>query len=506
MDRFLVRKDVYEELEKAMRDRSHLVAKKVTDKNGHQRTVFVRGTVEQKEQKQKKVEEPAEKKERSSKMLKDDIRHGKYDKYIRVMNRDENDSDLFDSKHLKRLYEIINKDGNSENVDIESVEEELYERENALNNGAKSPYFSNEDRDSAKKELSEEPAEKKSAKPKYSEGDTVNLDGAKGDFKVQSIDKDGAYHVVSADGKKGYKVSENHITGNKDNTENKKEVEFEKKNNASKSEEIARKNDAENNVNDAIKLTDAEKKEIMETLNDPELQNYIKKYGYNEPTTIGNLILNNLSSIGKKDLFNKIRQQEWDYKDANNKHGNTFNSDYAKEAMYQLYQEYKNNPKKSEKKDYSTMTKNELLDAYNSTKDMDERDKIMAAYDKADKKESKTDLAGAEDKKMYDAYQQMADDEDKAFYESEKKEQYRNQLKEIKKNNPVEYMRFMDQANKDYQQYKDARDKADIVARSPMFASFPGYSTAKKEVEKWENKYPDFKEHADKNMAYYKFD
>lgn len=80
--------------------------------------------------------------------------------------------------------------------------------------------------------------------------------------------------------------------------------------------------------------------------------------------------------------------------------------------------------------DYSKMSKDELIAAYNKTKDMDERDKIMAAFENADKQndgkssEKKTepkDLAGAEDKDMYNAYQKMADDEDKAFYESEAK-------------------------------------------------------------------------------------
>ena len=112
MDRYLVRKDVYNEIVKAMRDRSHLTEKKITDKNGHQRTVWVRAGEEPKKVKGAK-QEPA--------------------------------------------------------------------------------------------------AEKKTSKPKYEVGASVNLDGADGDFKIQSIDDDGTYHVVSTDGKKGYKVSENHI-------------------------------------------------------------------------------------------------------------------------------------------------------------------------------------------------------------------------------------------------------------------------------------------------------
>ena len=340
MDKYLCRKDVYDEIEKAMRDRSHLTQKVITDKNGKQRKVWVRPGENPVADKGKKVEDTTE---------------------------------------------------------------------------------------------------KQSTKPKYSVGDTVTLDGAKGDFKVSSIDKDGVYHVVSVDGKTGYKVSENHINGAEKVSVGNREMTADNKKISDKLDEITNKLDKEK---------------------DP---------------------------VKRKELLNQMK-------------------DIQVNGSKSKHFEQKQETKESETKDYSTMSKDELLSAYNSTKDMDERDKIMAAFDKADKKESKTDLAGAEDKKMYDAYQQMADDEDKAFYESEKKEQYRNQLKEIKKNNPVEYMRFMDQANKDYKTYMDAREKADIVTRSPMFASFPGYSTAKKEVEKWENKYPDFREHGDKHMAYYKFD
>lgn len=42
MDKYLCRKDVLDEIEKAVRDKSHLTQKKITDKNGKQRTVWVR--------------------------------------------------------------------------------------------------------------------------------------------------------------------------------------------------------------------------------------------------------------------------------------------------------------------------------------------------------------------------------------------------------------------------------------------------------------------------------
>lgn len=122
MDKYLCRKDVFDDIEKAMRDRSHLTQKKITDKNGKQRTVWVR---------------PGE----------------------------------------------------------------------------------NPVADKGKK--AEDTTEKQSVKPKHSVGDTVTLDGAKGDFKVSSIDKDGSYHVVSIDGKTGYHVSENHIKARGNNTDDK---------------------------------------------------------------------------------------------------------------------------------------------------------------------------------------------------------------------------------------------------------------------------------------------
>lgn len=363
----------------------------------------------------------------------------------------------------------------------------------------------------------EDTTEKQSTKPKHSVGDIVTLDGAKGDFKVSSIDKDGTYHVVSADGKTGYKVSENHINGAEKVSVGNREMTADNKKISDKLDEITNKLDKEK---------------------DP---------------------------VKRKELLNQMK-------------------DIQANGSKSKYFEQKQETKESEKKDYSAMSKDELLSAYNSTKDMDERDKIMAAFDKADKKESKTDLAGAEDKKMYDAYQQMADDEDKAFYESEKKEQknssnekstkkgyrkgdhvydrygerytitgvdgdhvtakkdgrseeksysensfegivagskndfdgsnpdtdkaletYRNQINDIKKTNPSAYIEWVGQANKDYKKYKEFKEKADTVARAPMFATFPEYATAKHEAEKLEKKYPDFKENADKNMAYYKF-
>lgn len=62
MDRFLIRKDIYDEIEKAMRDRSHLMKKQITDKNGHRRTVWVRPGENPVEDKGKKQEETTEKK------------------------------------------------------------------------------------------------------------------------------------------------------------------------------------------------------------------------------------------------------------------------------------------------------------------------------------------------------------------------------------------------------------------------------------------------------------
>ena len=59
----------------------------------------------------------------------------------------------------------------------------------------------------------DEPDEKKTAKPKFEVGSTVSLDGVKGLFHVTKIDDDGSYHVEDTSGTKGYHVSENHIEG-----------------------------------------------------------------------------------------------------------------------------------------------------------------------------------------------------------------------------------------------------------------------------------------------------
>ena len=51
--------------------------------------------------------------------------------------------------------------------------------------------------------------------------------------------------------------------------------------------------------------------------------------------------------------------------------------------------------------------------------------------------------------------------------------EYRNQLKDVAKKDPAAYMKFMDQANKDFQNYKNLAEKADLVSRSPYFANIP---------------------------------
>lgn len=74
MDKFLIRKDVYEDLiEKGYgkRDLSKLTKKQITDKNGHKRTVYVRNGEQPAAQKQPKAQEELtpEKKARYEEML-----------------------------------------------------------------------------------------------------------------------------------------------------------------------------------------------------------------------------------------------------------------------------------------------------------------------------------------------------------------------------------------------------------------------------------------------------
>ena len=140
MDKFLVRKDVYETLKKAFGNRSNLKEKIITDKNGHQKKVWVRAGEEQKKQRYKKIEP-------------------------------------------------------TKNEEKESPGETIKDSEKS-------------------------PEEAKENKPKYDIGANVTLDSIEGDFKINSIDKDGSYHVISADGKK-YHVSENHIKARSNNTDDK---------------------------------------------------------------------------------------------------------------------------------------------------------------------------------------------------------------------------------------------------------------------------------------------
>lgn len=171
MDKYLCRKDVLGEIEKAMRDRSHLTQKVITDKNGNQRKVWVKPGENPVADKGKKVEENTE---------------------------------------------------------------------------------------------------KTSAKPKYSVGDKVTLDGAKGDFKVSSIDKDGAYHVVSVDGKTGYKVSENHINGSEKVSLGNREMTDDNKKVSDKLDEITSKLDKEKDF--------TKRKELLNQMKDIQANGTKSKY------------------------------------------------------------------------------------------------------------------------------------------------------------------------------------------------------------------------------------
>lgn len=239
MDRFLVRKDVYEELEKAMRDRSHLVQKDITDKNGNRRKVWVRGNVLQKEQKTVKGEEPTE---------------------------------------------------------------------------------------------------ETKGKPKFNAGDSVNLDGAKGDFKVQSIDKDGAYHVVSADGKKGYKVSENHITGKTEKNTNTNNEEQTKNSKEEKSVQYEKPN-AEHAI--LSKLSEEDKQEIYKVYDKPDVKESLES-DILVDSSKGEKIFKNLNPILQRKIWEMNNDYVRQYVD-----WSKYNGDLTGEAMYQLYKGFKKNSKKT---------------------------------------------------------------------------------------------------------------------------------------------------------------
>ncbi len=111
MDKFLVRKDVFNQLSKSFmlnaetiekaRDRSRLMPKKITDKNGHQKTVYVRGTVEEKGMKQKKVEEPTESKFKVGETVNIKGKNGNF-----TINGIDKDNSLHVSNDKKESYHV----------------------------------------------------------------------------------------------------------------------------------------------------------------------------------------------------------------------------------------------------------------------------------------------------------------------------------------------------------------------------------------------------------------
>lgn len=113
MDKLLVRKDVYEELlEKGFgkRDLSKLTKKKVTDKNGHTRTVYVRNGEQPAEVKQPKAQEglTPEKKARYEEML-EKVKAGSDKNALFVRGEMLNKKDAIDylEKKLGRKNDVI---------------------------------------------------------------------------------------------------------------------------------------------------------------------------------------------------------------------------------------------------------------------------------------------------------------------------------------------------------------------------------------------------------------
>lgn len=115
MDKFLIRKDAYNELIKAMRDRSHLVQKPITDKNGHQRKVWVRPDENPNNPRQKKAEEEPKEKRTAKPEEQKEKTGGTPD------NKETNKPELSDEekkKHLTNYQEMVKKvrSGSDENA------------------------------------------------------------------------------------------------------------------------------------------------------------------------------------------------------------------------------------------------------------------------------------------------------------------------------------------------------------------------------------------------------
>ena len=137
MDKLLIRKDIYDELlEKGFgnKDYSKLTKKKITDKNGHTRTVFVRNGEQPAAQKQPKAQEglTPEKKAKYEEMLKK-VKSGPEKNALfyhgEMMNKKEAIAHLegkLGKKPVNSAYQGHLESDNPPNTDITKEDEERF--------------------------------------------------------------------------------------------------------------------------------------------------------------------------------------------------------------------------------------------------------------------------------------------------------------------------------------------------------------------------------------------
>lgn len=290
MDKLFVRKDVYEELlEKGFgkKDYSKLTKKKITDKNGHTRTVFVRNGEQPAAQKQPKAQEGLS-----------DEKRAKYEEMLEKVKAGSDENALFvQGKMLNKKEAIAHLEG------------------------------------------------KLGKKPENSDLEENNkiMDEFKGDplENVKKLNDE----LRQANNKKVMDDFNNKIEKIKNDTL--KRIEELKKDPKENREEKKQKKEPVNSITN--KFSDKEKKEIYKLFEDSDFTKELdSKMLFNLPNEAGELIIKKMPHGSLKSKLYSVCDE---YNRDNFKDARDYLSNLPQEVMGQLYKDYKENLKNKPSKD-----------------------------------------------------------------------------------------------------------------------------------------------------------
>lgn len=322
MDKLLIRKDVYEELlEKGFgkRDISKLTKKKVTDKNGHTRTVYVKNGEQPAEVKQPKAQEglTPEKKARYEEML-EKVKAGSDENALFVRGKMLNKKDAIAHLEGKLGKKAVSsaaqghlESDTPQNTDITKEDEERFGKQ-ALSGL------------SGKRTSPEET--KQTPKLGLKVGDTAYT---KYGERAEIVEVDGEWVTAKMNGRTE-KYKENAFKGKVDKKptqDDMKENYLDAKNEGGK--DIADENRIDTHSKNAINLNDSEVKKMQ------------KVFDYIPENATASQIMNTIYDEDKA-LYKKLSEMDIEYKKLHPEaEGKTFGFDLASKYLEDSFNEYK---------------------------------------------------------------------------------------------------------------------------------------------------------------------